>query len=392
MKMEVLSEPLNNVSIVHKAELQLAQEILSVLSETRKTEIVGDFSDVKDALSFFLHQKKADDSSNWIVRNFEQIDGAVLLADNSKAKEYHFALLSMKNMAKNSLDELPWPLTEKMFYGYDCELESSMHASAICNRERANFLKYSLFFGTFFFKKKITFSYILNQNGEIQRPYYLFNLLKLRQLPQENNEDVNFGSNNVSVSEKNFNFNSLSVEQKEMFAICKYKYFLFRVLNEGIIYRNDFQIKYFLTNYITQVIMDNPKITIQNQDGIITKYINLFSRPFPNYDAIAFGDIDRKVRKEVNNSLRYSNENNRPQKHSVSHKRRKKNFLLAKWEDSMNFDAVDQREVVDYMIDDSILLTVENRPHLKVCENCNYYADCLMKYYEGTQRKEEEEE
>jgi DNA polymerase III delta prime subunit len=169
--MEVLAGTVNDSALVHKSEIQLVQELLAALRTPDRKDVVGDFSDVRDALTFFLHQSKGDESSNWIVRNFEQLDGAVLLADFSKAREYHFALLSMKNMTRNAKDELPWPLTEELFYGYDCQLESSIQACALSNKERANFLKYSLFYAAFFFRKRVTFSYIVNQNDEKQSCY-----------------------------------------------------------------------------------------------------------------------------------------------------------------------------------------------------------------------------
>ena len=90
----------------------------------------------------------------------------------------------------------------------------------------------------------------------------LFDLLKLKETPKEENEDVNFVNSEKEFEDRDFDFNSLSVEHREMFAICKYKYFLNRVLNEPIVYRNEFQIKYFLTNYIVQVVMDNELVLV----------------------------------------------------------------------------------------------------------------------------------
>lgn len=387
--MEILSVPLSNVSITHRTEVELAKSILASLSGY--SDIVGDYYDLREALTFYLHQNQMDDSSNWIVRNFEQLDGAVLLADHTIAREYHFALLSMKNMTKLVSEELPWPLTEDIFYGYDCELGSSMHACAISNRERANFLKYSLFYGTFFFKNRITFSYVLNQNNEKQRAYYLLDLLKLKDLKTKENEDIHFGNHSAAIHSRSFEYGCLTTEQKEMFAICRYKYFLYRVLDEKIKYSNDFQIRYFLTNFITQIVLDHKKLTLQNMEAWANKYIQRFSAMFPNYDAVIFEDIKKNVKTDVEKALKnYKRNPFFGYSQNEQYKRRKKNFLLAKWDDSMNFEDVSPQAVLDYMINDDLLLSVENRPHVKVCENCNYYADCLMKYYEGVRFKENE--
>lgn len=392
--MEVLEQPINNAALVQKAELQLVKEILGALAEHRGNDVIGDFADVKEALNYFLHQSNSDDSSNWIVRNFEQLDGAVLLADSTKAREYHFALMSMKNMTRNANDELPWPLNEKVFYSYDCDLKSSIQASALSIKERTNFLKYSLFYATFFFKKRIIFSYIVNQNDEKQRAYYLFDLLRLREVNKEENADINFGDSIPIEKEKEFDYDSLTIDQREMFAICKYKYFLNKVLGERIVYKDDFQIRFFLQNFIVRLVLDNDKLTLQNHVRLTRKYAGYFHNMFPNYDQMTFADIERRAIKEVNKSLEYSIKYHKGHKQDEYYKRRKKNFLLAQWVDNgskkMSFDNISRNDVEDYMFDDNNLLTIENRPHSKVCENCNYSTDCLMNYYDRLSRKDTE--
>jgi len=391
--MEVLAGTVNNSALVQKSEIQLVQEILGALKKQTRKDVVGDFPDVREALTFFLHQSEGDDSSNWIVRNFEQLDGAVLLADHSKAREYHFALLSMKNMTRNAKKELPWPLSEELFYGYDCQIESSIQACALSNAERANFLKYSLFYAVFFFKKRITFSYIVNQNDEKQRAYYLFDLLKLKDKKETINADINFAGISPKTEEKVFDYSSLTIEQKEMFAICRYKYFLNRVLNESIIYKSDFQIKYYLQNFLVQVVLEKENLTINNYTHEVKKYVKRFQQFFPNLDNIFFADMERKVLQEVLNSLEFSIKNHKStHKQQDWYKRRKKNFLLAQWiengSNEMDFNNISPNNVVDYMINNDILLSENDRPHVKVCENCNYSSDCLMNYFEGLRKKE----
>jgi len=387
--MEILSVPLSNAAIVHRMEVQLAEGVLESLG--LNDNVVGDYYDIKNALMFYLHQKNNDDTSNWIVRNFEQLDGAVLLADKTRAREYHFALLSMKNMTKKMNNDLPWPLSEVVFNEYDCKLESSMNANAICNKERANFLKYSLFYGTFFFRKRIVFSYVLDQNSEKQRAYYILDLLKLKKKTIEGNSDVHLENLTNETSKKTFDYSSLTIAQREIFAICKYKFFLSRVLGETIAYQNEFQVRYYLTNLITQVILEDERLAQISVDKRIEQYIELFISMFPNYDLVIFEDVKRTVKRDVKKRLNYCKQYHiRNYKQSETHKRRKKNFLIAKWDDSMRFEDESAQKVISYMANDDVLLELANRPHIKVCENCNFYADCLMKYYDESRFKDNE--
>ena len=387
--MEILSVPLSNAAIVHRMEVQLAEGVLESLG--LNDNVVGDYYDIKNALMFYLHQKNNDDTSNWIVRNFEQLDGAVLLADRTKAREYHFALLSMKNMTRKMNDDLPWPLSEGIFNDYDCKLESSINASALSNRERANFLKYSLFYGVFFFRKRIAFSYVLDQNNEKQRAYYILDLLNLREKTEYDNSDIHLENQTNRASNKRFDYDGLTTAQREIFAICKYKFFLSRVLDESITYQNEFQIRYYLTNLITQVILEDKKLAQLSVDNRINQYIKMFISMFPNYDSVIFEDIKSTVKRDVINRLEYCKQHHiNNYRQDEKYKRRKKNFLIAKWDESMRFENESAQDVINYMANDEILLEFDNRPHIKVCENCNFYADCLMKYYDESRLKENE--
>ena len=54
--------------------------------------------------------------ANWIVRNFEQIDGDVLRNNALESeKNYHFACLSDQDMSITHKDEFPWPLDIAFF-------------------------------------------------------------------------------------------------------------------------------------------------------------------------------------------------------------------------------------------------------------------------------------
>lgn len=113
-----------------EAETALINDLLGrfdfVVSSTKDTN--GTFHDLRHGLYFYLKQKKSEKPVDWIVKNFEQIDGDILQSrkqhfihkrkledgDRShKEKIYHFAALSDRDMNVSTDDLLPWPLTDQ---------------------------------------------------------------------------------------------------------------------------------------------------------------------------------------------------------------------------------------------------------------------------------------
>ncbi len=78
----------------------------------------GTFRDLQEGLHYYLKQKNDEDQGvDWIVKNYEQIDGDILQSKKQFEKEikkvYHFACVSDRDMNKTVNDQLPWPLTDE---------------------------------------------------------------------------------------------------------------------------------------------------------------------------------------------------------------------------------------------------------------------------------------
>lgn len=132
--------------------------------QPEKTAFSGSFKDLQEGLHYYLKQKEDEESVDWIVKNFEQIDGDIL---NSKPqfekgipKVYHFACLSDRDMNQGMSDLLPWPLTESFIQAaYDpIDLQFQVYWTAL--DERSSFLRYSLFYGLFFNRCDVRISYV----------------------------------------------------------------------------------------------------------------------------------------------------------------------------------------------------------------------------------------
>ena len=148
-----------------------------------KSEFSGSFKDLQEGLHYYLKQKEDEESVDWIVKNFEQIDGDIL---NSKPqfekgipKVYHFACLSDRDMNQGMSELLPWPLTESFIQAaYDpIDLQFQVYWTAL--DERSSFLRYSLFYGLFFNRCDVRISYVKQYDDEVTEPYALLPILGL---------------------------------------------------------------------------------------------------------------------------------------------------------------------------------------------------------------------
>lgn len=106
--------------VLEKDESQLLKQIKSRLGNTKDdgNQRLADVSVLKQTIDFYLDGHSEKDEIKWLVRDFEQIDGDLLLfhADEpkkSKAATAHYALLSNENMLIGSKGGCVWPLTEE---------------------------------------------------------------------------------------------------------------------------------------------------------------------------------------------------------------------------------------------------------------------------------------
>lgn len=391
---EIVSTPALKGHTLSKTEKDLIDEITKKLSQCADGEILGNIEDVKDALAFYLSAKTKGDTSNWIVRDFEQIDGAVLLSRKTKARYYHFALLSNSHMTNQDDEVLSWPLTNEMFTSYT-EVNSAIPVVTKGLLERRNFLKFSLFYGTFFTKKKVKLSYIEEENGLEQVPYYLLKILGMEMNPYKENEFTPFLDGNDTEKEMS-PFSSMKVDEegKELFSICPFKFMQNGVMKSAIEYSNEYHIKYFVSHFMysyVKSILNRNDLT--NTKKVQAEFKNL-RRLFPFWDEVVFVDIENKASEELNN---FAMNGTNPFT-EIRYERRKENFLIAQWIDyskktkQMNFEKDGINEKIEfYMQSPQLYPSRKDLPHKKVCENCNFSEVCLRDYYDAVAAYEEDE-
>lgn len=398
---EIVSSMVKNTDKVTDIELQLVDEIQSRLQLDTDNTIFGSIEDIQQAIFYYLSAIEEKDSSNWIVRGFDQIDGGVLLSKSSKSKNYHLALLSNNHLCGAKLQELPYPLTINMFKNYqDCD--TCVNVVNEGYKEERNYLRFYLFYALMFTQKNIELSYIeTEKEGKTQEMYYAFKALGLNVI---NKEDVKIPRMSMENEDKDkgidFDITMLHNSDKELFAICPYKFLLASVLKDKIIYVSDYHVKYYVNNFIQNYITDkynNKEYLVVEKD--IDKDFKQFKKLFPFWLDSEYLDITRKIKEDIERKLKIDKATVLT-KANETYKSRKQNFLIAKWQEQnykgeyigenyMKFPKSGEiselnKKIMDYMNNDSTHnFEVERKfPHPKVCENCNYVELCLRKYYE----------
>lgn len=398
--MEIVSSMVNVEGNISKIEMDLINEINTRLSGGTNDEIEGSIEDVQQAIFYYLSSVKESDSSNWIVRGFDQIDGGVLLSKSSKSKAYHFALCSNNHLCGLKTQELPYPLTIDMFKNYE-ESDSCINVMYEGFKEQRNYLRFYLFYGLMFAQKNLEISYIENETeGEEQEPYYALKALGLEQIEREETIVHKLKMEKKDLNQSiDFNINSIEYKDKELFSICPYKYFLSTVLNQDIVYSSDYHVKYYCSVFFTMYFAtkyNGKNYSIVEED--INKDIENMKKLFSFMIDSEFYDVVRKFKEDFQTMFEEGSDKITQAK--SKYLSRKMNFLIAQWreksidgvlfaEKQMRFpeefkNGELEEEIYDYMNNPSTHnYEIRNGfPHPKVCENCNYSEVCLRRYYE----------
>ncbi len=382
---DLISTPEISENAMSSSEKELIQEITTRLTTPSKEEIIGNTMDLRDALAFFLSGRLDSDSSNWIVRDFTQIDGAVLLSGKgTKANTYHFGLMSNNRMTTKRHDDLPWPLTEEMFCQYT-DIHKALDAVTAGYHERRSFFKYILFYGAYFSRvDHIVFSYIREESGENQIPYYLFTAMGMKVEKYDGQPDRRMIQADTSTNDAHGHLEGLTEEQKEMFSVCRFKYLINQVLKAPIEYKSEFQIKYYLSfalAYVTWFRMKRKKTQIGKEMDLAMIELRQL---FPFWGEVVFADIRARAEADLE---KYCRSGKDPM--SIWYVRRKKNYLLATWkENEGGKDYIAVKTNTDelwkeYFTSTQIYPPVEEIPPTGVCSNCSYSEICLRDFYDA---------
>lgn len=400
--LEIISKKVTDSPMVDAKEREFVEQIKNQFENLHDLEIEGTIEDLKETIHFYLHRRSLEDSSRWIVRNFEQIDGGVLLSKTrlSRNSKYHYCLLSDQYMKVSVDDRLPWPLTQEFFDCYVKDVEE-LQIVLTSYKEYVNFLRYSLFYGTYYLDNELILSYVEEVGFEESKnsPYFLLNMLGLEpHIPdppdyskfkiREDHDQLYLDS-----FDNNFTFEPNEIVELQKFVTCPYRYFLDHVIEGQGYYSNEYlskllyqSILYFLVKKTMDMDENNQKSNYKNIIKVLNKKL---SKYFPFWKEIHFNDLARRVTKYIEDDLKEGFHYD-----DYYHKLRLE-FLYAKISEGRNngenlikevhllrknnqFKEQIEREMFTYIVNNSSFF--EGPKSREICKYCKQKEVCLYFY------------
>ena len=220
--------------------------LLARLEEVEKIETTSTFDCLKDTMAYYLKQEsQKGESANWIVRDFQQIDGDVLKSSTQEADIiYHFACVSDADMNVKREDQFPWPLTIDFFEKAYEPLDWKYQVYVKSRKEYKHFKRYALVYGLEFNRCNFKLSYIKNDDDKQNELYYILKLLGVK--TERNIHNTASTKQNLDLT-VNLGVNRSKFVDLDGFRrrICGYRFALESLIEGGTIYQDRFlQSKY----------------------------------------------------------------------------------------------------------------------------------------------------
>ena len=242
---------------------EMKEVITKLLARMNKIDLpdTGTFTCLKQTMSFYLSQ---DDSlihgANWIVRDFEQIDGDILRSSKQKADRicYHFCCLSDKDICAAKDERLPWPLDINFFeYSYE-PLEQNYQIFLKSKMEFKNFKRYALIYGLEFNRIGCKLSYVKNVDRKENELYHLIKMLgiKVRKYRSDASDSYVPLMKYGEPIGKPYPKDNAQIDTIK-YGMCPYKFALESVVQEKTLYRERFLVIFYMRVMLQNAIRAN---------------------------------------------------------------------------------------------------------------------------------------
>lgn len=250
------------LSLATSKEHELINALQLRLSQIRpeKSQFSGTFRDLREGLYYYLKQKESEEPAvDWIVKNFEQIDGDILQSkhqfEHEQVKTYHFGCVSDRDMNMTVNDQLPWPLTNEFIRVAYAPVDLQFQVYYTALGERSNFLRYALFYGLYFNRCNVRLSYVKQYGDEETEPYALLSILGFKE-PIVEPIDSPSVSIPISVNigqEKTKEIKYDSLQMMDMY-LCPYKFFLDYVTENSPVTQGNFLYQKQFENLLVEAV------------------------------------------------------------------------------------------------------------------------------------------
>ena len=232
----------------------ILKRVLMRLEEVENIDASASFECLKSTMSIYLLQEtKPGKSANWIVRNFEQIDGDILRSGHEDPNIiYHFACLEDEDVGGVKRAEFPWPLNDDFFEVAQNPVDWKYQVYVKCCNEYKNFKRYALIYGLEFNRAKFKLSYVKHDGDKEREPYYLLKILGLKKTKYSSTKVSKSLEDSSEIGIKDSGTGIFSPYDYYRFRICKYRFLTETLVESNTVYKDNF----LLLKYM-EVMLEN---------------------------------------------------------------------------------------------------------------------------------------
>ena len=282
----------------------ILRRVLVRLDEVEDIEESASFACLKATMSIYLVQEaNPAQSAQWIVRNFEQIDGDILRSLNDKTNGeptiYHFACLTDEDLAAAGRAKFPWPLTDSFFEAAQDPVDWKHQVYVKARSEYKNYKRYALLYGLAFNRAGFKLSYVRRAGDKEREPYYLLKILGAKKRTFEDSRRHAWVEDVSAIQTTGVPLKKYDKYDYFRYRICKYKFLLESIIESTTVYKEPFLLlKYF------EVILENQAMEklaglVRSETALVECLHDTFEelRPyFPFVSNMNRMDIMRKVK------------------------------------------------------------------------------------------------
>lgn len=388
---EVLVSHVLDVQEIDSEFKEIVQRVLKRLDEVKDVEATASFDCLRETMQLYLQQIPSEGrGANWIVRNFEQIDGDVLRKNKDHhRKVYHFACLSDHDMSITRKDEFSWPLDINFFEVAQAPVDWKYQVFVTSRLEYKNFRRYALVYGLAYSKCSIKLSYIKNEGDGESELYYLFRILNAKVSQYEPDVVELHQKKSDYIQIENFKMGRFDQYDLMRYRLCKYRFLMESVIEEKSVYKDEFLLRKYLTivlehrarrHFEGKVFVKNIVFDYLNDqmDELKDKFV------FINYaDSI---DIVRNALAYLEKYVLYNGKFMCIKDKEIDHMIKREDFLTTKVAKNSKLDEKEvfknstQQEVDDILNEDSLKDVTYKKTLNALCATCSEKDICLESF------------
>lgn len=382
--------------VLEKEELDeefrdIVKRVLDRLNEVKDVEANASFDCLKETMQLYLLQtSKEGNGANWIVRNFEQIDGDVLrrnAANNNKT--YHFACLSDQDMSITRADMFPWPLDISFFEIAQAPVDWKYQVFVTSRMEYRNFRRYALVYGLAYSKCNVKLSYIKNKNDRQYDLYYMLKVLGAGVVPY-----LSAGANGYKENGDHIDFKTTSYSDFDRYDLIRFRLCPFRFLLESAIEGNtQYKDEFLLKTYMTVILEHRARKHFSGKPyirNIVYSYLSSqmddLSSDFPFINGLDISDSINTAIKYIEKQAVYKGKFSDLRPNEYDYMKKREEFLFVPSGRRSNEKVLDafkdstQDEVNSVLNPDNLSKSLYSREINSLCEKCSEKDICLELY------------